>query len=130
MPEVRIPGLSSLVDKATAEKITSGIVLLMSPPSGGKTLFCRQMITDSLQNGSGCIYINSSITRKEYENLFNQITDANLKNLKFMNPYLMPINDKEADSSASINEPKLSATLQEIRKTIDEWSSSVTNQYD
>ncbi len=127
MPEVSIPGLSSLVDKATAEKITSGIILLMSPPSGGKTLFCRQMITDSLQNESGCIYINSSITRKEYENLFNQVTDANLKNLKFMNPYLMPINNKEADPSGSINEPKLSATLQEIRRTIDEWSSSVTN---
>jgi archaellum biogenesis ATPase FlaH len=127
MPEVRILGLSSLVDKATAEKITSGIILLMSPPSGGKTLFCRQMITDSLQSESGCIYINSSITRKEYENLFNQVTDAKLKRLKFMNPYLMPINNKEADPSASINEPKLSATLQEIRKTIDEWSSSVTD---
>ena len=127
MPEVRIPGLSSLVDKATAEKINSGIVLLMSPPAGGKTLFCRQMITDSLQSEFGCVYINSSITRKEYENLFNQVTDAKLKNLKFMNPYLMPINNKEADPSASINEPKLSATLQEIRKTIDQWSSSVTN---
>jgi hypothetical protein len=125
MPEVRIPGLSSLVDKATAEKINSGIVLLMSPPSGGKTLFCRQMITDSLQSESGCIYINSSITRKEYENLFNQVTDAKLKNLKFMNPYLMPINNKEADPSASINEPNLSNSTRDS-KTIDQWSS-VTN---
>ena len=53
MPEVRIPGLSSLVGEATAEKTTSGTILLMSPPGGGKTLFCKQMITESLQNGCG-----------------------------------------------------------------------------
>lgn len=64
MPEVRIPGLSSLVGQATAEKTNSGIILLMSPPGGGKTIFCRQMITDCLDDGSMCIYINSSMTRK------------------------------------------------------------------
>jgi len=88
MHEVRIPGLSSLVGQATADKTNSGIILLMSPPGGGKTLFCRQMITECLQNGLRCIYINLSITRKEFENLFNNIAD--LKNLKFLNPYLVP----------------------------------------
>ena len=43
MPEVLIPGLSSLIGQAAAEKTDSGIILLMSPPGGGKTLFCRQM---------------------------------------------------------------------------------------
>jgi len=51
MPELRIPGLSSLLGEATAEKTDSAIILLMSPPGGGKTLFCRQMITDSLESG-------------------------------------------------------------------------------
>jgi archaellum biogenesis ATPase FlaH len=127
MPEVRIPGLSSLVGQATAEKTNSGIILLMSPPGGGKTIFCRQMITDCLESGSMCIYINSSMTRKEYENLFNNIADAKIKNLKFLNPYLVTTGNKESDTSTSINEPKLSATLQEIRISIEEWSSSVTN---
>jgi archaellum biogenesis ATPase FlaH/class 3 adenylate cyclase len=127
MPEVRIPGLSSLVGQATAEKTNSGIILLMSPPGGGKTIFCRQMITDCLDSGSMCIYINSSMTRKEYENLFNNIVDAKIKNLKFLNPYLVPTGNKESDTTTSINEPKLSATLQEIRISIEEWSSSVTN---
>jgi len=126
MYEVRIPGLSSLVGQAIANKTDSGIILLMSPPGGGKTLFCRQMITDCLQSQLRCIYINSSITRKEYENLFNNITDR--KNLKFLNPYLMSDrNNKEPDSSSGINDTKLSVTLQEIRKFINEWSSSVTN---
>jgi archaellum biogenesis ATPase FlaH/class 3 adenylate cyclase len=127
MPEVRIPGLSSLVGQATAEKTSSGIILLMSPPGGGKTIFCRQMITDCLESGSMCIYINSSMTRKEYGNLFNNIADAKIKNLKFLNPYLVTTGNKESDTSASINEPKLSATLQEIRISIEEWSSSITN---
>jgi archaellum biogenesis ATPase FlaH/class 3 adenylate cyclase len=127
MPEVRIPGLSSLVGQATAEKTNSGIILLMSPPGGGKTIFCRQMITDCLESGSMCIYINSSMTRKEYGNLFNNIADAKIKNLKFLNPYLVTTGNKESDTSTSIDEPKLSATLQEIRISIEEWSSSVTN---
>ncbi len=127
MREVRIPGLSSLLGQATAQKTDSGIILLMSPPGGGKTLFCRQMVTESLQAGSACIYINSSMTRKEYENLFNNITDDKIKKLKFLNPYLVPTSNKDLEYSASINDPKLSATLQEIRNTIDEWSSSITN---
>ena len=127
MPDVIIPGFSSLVGQAGAEKTDSGIILLMSPPGGGKTLYCRQMILDSLENGASCIYINSSMTRKEYQNLFKSITEEKIKKLKFLNPYLVATGTKESDISTGINDPKLSATLQEIQNTIDEWTSSVTN---
>lgn len=127
MPDVIIPGFSSLVGQAGAEKIDSGILLLMSPPGGGKTLYCRQMILESLENGASCIYINSSMTRKEYQNLFKSITEEKIKKLKFLNPYLVATGTKESDISTGINDPKLSATLQEIQNTIDEWTSSVTN---
>jgi archaellum biogenesis ATPase FlaH len=126
MPDVIIPGLSSLIGQAGAEKTDSGIILLMSPPGGGKTLYCRQMILESLENGA-CIYINSSMTRKEYQNLFKSITEEKIKKLKFLNPYLVATDTKESDISTGINDPKLSATLQEIQNTIDEWTSSVTN---
>ena len=106
MPELRIPGLSSLVGQAATEKFDSGIILLMSPPGGGKTLFCRQMIIENLQNGSACIYINSSMTRKEYQNLFDTITDEKIDKLKFLNPYLVSTSNKESDPSDNINEPK------------------------
>lgn len=127
MPDVIIPGFSSLVGQAGAEKIDSGIILLMSPPGGGKTLYCRQMILESLENGASCIYINSSMTRKEYQNLFKSVTEEKIKKLKFLNPYLVATGTKESDISTGINDPKLSATLQEIQNTIDEWTSSVTN---
>jgi archaellum biogenesis ATPase FlaH/class 3 adenylate cyclase len=125
MPDAIIPGLSSLIGQAAAEKNDSGIILLMSPPGGGKTLFCRQMILDSQQNGIACIYINSSMTRKEYQNLFNNITDEKIEKLKFLNPYLVA-SAKESDTSTNLNDPKLSATLQEIQNTMGEWASSVT----
>ena len=127
MPDVIIPGFSSLVGQAGAEKTDSGIILLMSPPGGGKTLYCRQMILESLENGASCIYINSSMTRKEYQNLFKSLTEEKIKKLKFLNPYLVATGNKESDTSTGINDPKLSATLQEIQNTIDEWTSSVTN---
>jgi archaellum biogenesis ATPase FlaH len=127
MPDVIIPGFSSLVGQAGAEKTDSGIILLMSPPGGGKTLYCRQMILETLENGASCIYINSSMTRKEYQNLFKSITEEKIKKLRFLNPYLVATGTKESDLSTGINDPKLSATLQEIQNTIDEWTSSVTN---
>lgn len=127
MPDVIIPGFSSLVRQAGAEKIDSGIILLMSPPGGGKTLYCRQMILESLEEGASCIYINSSMTRKEYQNLFKSVTEEKIKKLKFLNPYLVATGNKESDTSTGINDPKLSATLQEIQNTIDEWTSSITN---
>ncbi len=126
MPDVIIPGFSSLVGQAGAEKTDSGIILLMSPPGGGKTLYCRQMILESLENGASCIYINSSMTRKEYQNLFKSVTEEKIKKLKFLNPYLVATGTKESDISTGINDPKLSATLQEIQNTINEWTSSVT----
>jgi archaellum biogenesis ATPase FlaH len=125
--EVIIPGFSSLVRQAGAEQPDSGIILLMSPPGGGKTLYCRQMIVENLQDGASCVYINSSMTRKEYRNLFKSVTDEEIKRLKFLNPYLVATTTKESDISTNINDPKLSATLQEIQKTIGEWTSSVTN---
>ena len=127
MPDVIIPGFSSLVGQAGAEKIDSGIILLMSPSGGGKTLYCRQMILESLEDGASCIYINSSMTRKEYQNLFKSVTEEKIKKLRFINPYLVTTGTKESDISTGINDPKLSATLQEIQNTIDEWTSSVTN---
>lgn len=127
MPDVIIPGFSSLIRQAGAEKIDSGIILLMSPPGGGKTLYCRQMILESLEEGASCIYINSSMTRREYQNLFKSVTEEKIKKLKFLNPYLVATGNKESDTSTGINDPKLSATLQEIQNTIDEWTSSVTN---
>jgi archaellum biogenesis ATPase FlaH len=130
MPELRIPGLSSLVGEATAEKTDSAIILLMSPPGGGKTLFCRQTITDNLESGSMCIYINSSMTRKEYGKLFSNVTEPKIKNLKFLNPYLVSTTNKDVDNSTGINDPKLSATLQEIQNIVDEWSAPITNSGD
>ena len=127
MPDVIIPGFSSLVGQAGAEKTESGIILLMSPPGGGKTLYCRQMILESLEDGASCIYINSSMTRKEYQNLFKSVTEEKIKKLRFLNPYLVTTGTKESDISTGINDLKLSATLQEIQNTIDEWTSSVTN---
>ncbi|MDW0206287.1 MAG: hypothetical protein QOA28_01875, partial [Nitrososphaeraceae archaeon] len=114
MPELRIPGLSSLVGQAAAEKFDSGIILLMSPPGGGKTLFCRQMIIENLQNGSACIYINSSMTRKEYQNLFDTITDEKIDKLKFLNPYLVSTSNKESDPSDNIKSRRPSG----LRKTM------------
>jgi class 3 adenylate cyclase len=66
------------------------------------------------------------MTRKEYQNLFNNITDEKIEKLKFLNPYLVA-SSKESDTSSSLNDPKLSAALQEIQNTMDEWASSVTN---
>ncbi len=127
MPDVIIPGFSSLVGQAGAEKTESGIILLMSPPGGGKTLYCRQMILESLEDGASCIYINSSMTRKEYQNLFKSVTEEKIKKLRFLNPYLVTTGTKESDISTGINDLKLSATLQEIQNTIKQWTSSVTN---
>ena len=59
-------------------------------------------------------YINSSMTRRSIKNLFNNITDEKIERLKFLNPYLVA-SAKESDTSTSMNDPKLSATLQRYR---------------
>src|SRR5919202_362623 len=83
---MQIPGISDLVGKVA---IPESLILVTGPSGSGKSVYCRQFFTDSLLEGSYCIYISSSLINKQFRNQFSKIEKLNLdQNSMFINPYL------------------------------------------
>jgi len=131
---VQIPGVSPLTDKGT---IPESLLLLTGPSGAGKTMYCRQFLADGLLDRDYCIYVNSSLTDKQFRTQFSNIENLNLiQNSKFINPYLhngtvgnQGYSSFSRDSSSvsdntvsglekSESTNKLSLTLAEIEETI------------
>src|SRR5215467_14163782 len=120
---MQIPGTYSLTGKLT---IPESLLLLTGPVGAGKTIYCRQFVTDGLLDGDYCIYISSSLTDKQFRTHFSNSENLNLyKNSKFINPYLCKGHLGNLDSSSipglkesedSCN--KLSLALAEIQMAI------------
>jgi KaiC/GvpD/RAD55 family RecA-like ATPase/class 3 adenylate cyclase len=104
----QIPGISEFVDKV----IPTGLLLLIGPAGAGKSMYCRQFLADGLLDGDSCLLISSTLTKKQSKDLFSGIEPKLVRNLKFVNPYT-------GSSSKTDLAKKLSATLKEIRTTID-----------
>ena len=83
---MQIPGISDLVGKGA---ISESLILVTGPSGSGKSIYCRQFFTDSLLEGSYCIYISSSLTNKQFRNQFSKIENLDLdRNSLFINPHL------------------------------------------
>ena len=91
---MQIPGISDLVGKAT---IPESLILVTGPSGSGKSVYCRQFFTDSLLEGSYCIYISSSLINKQFKDQFSKIERLDLdQNSLFINPYLYNTVDDQA----------------------------------
>ncbi|MGA9151428.1 MAG: hypothetical protein WBZ36_12695, partial [Candidatus Nitrosopolaris sp.] len=83
---MHIPGISVLTDKKTIPEM---LLLLMGPVGAGKTMYCKQFFEDGILDRDCCIYVNSSLTNKQFRTQFSNIENQNLiQNSKFINPYL------------------------------------------
>jgi KaiC/GvpD/RAD55 family RecA-like ATPase len=63
-------------------------ILLLSGPSGvGKTMYCRQFLTEGLLKGDRCIFISTGLSKMQFNALFSNIDNRNLPELlEFINP--------------------------------------------
>jgi KaiC/GvpD/RAD55 family RecA-like ATPase len=90
---MHIPGISDLLDRGD---IPRSLMLLMGQSGSGKTIYCRQFISEGLFDGEYCIYVSSSLTNKQFRNQFSNIEKLNLdQSSTFINPHLY---NKPADS--------------------------------
>lgn len=128
----QIPGISHLLNKDSADRLRDTILLLKGPPGSGKTAYCRAFLAGGLQEGAKCIYINSSLTEKQFRNQFGSLSNISKENLKFLNPYFMKPQDSHEHSGSAASsaqydsslDPKLALTLQDLQNTLSNWGSN------
>ena len=67
---------------------TNSKILLLCGPSGvGKTLYCRQFLTEGLLKGDRCIFVSTVLSKMQFNALFSNIDGRKLVDpVEFINP--------------------------------------------
>src|SRR5215210_7200187 len=100
----------------------SGIFLMTGPKMSGKSIYCNNLFINAINEGSFCIYISSSLTGKQYNNLFLSKNKNLEKDSKLINPYLM----QPVTQSDNLKDEKLYLSYLKIKELIDAHANQST----
>ena len=106
---MHIPALKELTER---EEIPKSLILLTGNTNVGKSLYCRQLLVDRLNDGSECVYINCTSTEEQLLEWFDGIGVTRTPRLHFINPYL------RKQSGGGDHSVELSNVLTEIKHAI------------
>jgi len=111
-----IPGYKELLGKDHREEENNDniLFLLMGPGRCGKTLYCKTFFQSYLKTGSSGIFLSSTLTKRQYRNLFNGLSNILDTNSFFINPFL-----REQISYNEFNNSEFNNSLFEIKNEID-----------
>jgi archaellum biogenesis ATPase FlaH len=125
-----IPGYKELLGKDHHEEQNNDniLFLLMGPGRCGKTLYCKTFFQFYLKTGNSGIFLSSTLTKRQYQNLFNGLSNILDSNSFFINPFL-----REQINYNEFNNSELNNSLFDIKKEIDKIIFSLKqkqkNQY-
>ncbi|MBA3750073.1 MAG: hypothetical protein H0X03_04120 [Nitrosopumilus sp.] len=94
----------------------AGIFLLHGSKFSGKSSYCNNLFLNAINDNRFCLYVSSSFTEKQYNNLFLSKNKNIEKNSKLINPYLVTRNNL---SNNLPEEEKLHLTYLIIKELID-----------
>jgi archaellum biogenesis ATPase FlaH len=111
-----IPGYKELLGKDHPEDQNSEntLFLIMGPGRSGKTTYCKTFFESILKNGNSGIFLSSTLTKRQYQNLFNSLSSILESNSFFINPFL-----REQMNSLETNNSELTDSIADIKKEID-----------
>ncbi|HJU59758.1 MAG TPA: ATPase domain-containing protein [Nitrososphaeraceae archaeon] len=113
-----IPGYKELLEKDHYEEKQENndniLFLLMGPGRCGKTLYCKTFFESHLKTGNIGIFLSSTLTKRQYQNLFNGLSNIRDSNSFFINPFL-----REQINPNELNSSELNNRLRDIKKEID-----------
>jgi archaellum biogenesis ATPase FlaH len=111
-----IPGYKELLGQEHHEDQNSEntLFLLMGPGRSGKTTYCKTFFESILKIGNSGIFLSSTLTKRQYQNLFNSLSSILDSNSFFINPFL-----REQINSLETNSSEFDTSLVDIKKEID-----------
>ncbi|MGZ5491879.1 MAG: RAD55 family ATPase, partial [Nitrososphaeraceae archaeon] len=111
-----IPGYKELLGKEYHEDQNSEntLFLIMGPGRSGKTTYCKTFFESMLKIGNSGIFLSSTLTKRQYQNLFASLSSILDSNSFFINPFL-----KEQINSSETNNSEFNNSLADIKKEID-----------
>ena len=113
-----IPGYKELLgnDHIEDQHNDNTLFLLMGPGRSGKTTYCKSFFESHLKLGENGIFLSSTLTKRQYQKLFNGLASILDSNSFFINPFLR----EQIDSSVA-NNSEFNNSLTAIQKEIDKF---------
>lgn len=130
---VKIPGIQTLIgesredDKAAGGRtdgnegsfLGTGLFLLIGPTGSGKSVYCRQFMTDALVSGSFCMFLSCRMNNRQFEMLFPQELRQTLAHsTRFINPFSGSGISGLQGGDMSRDNTRLALALDEIKKIL------------
>ena len=111
-----IPGYKELLGQEHHADQTNEntLFLIMGPGRSGKTTYCKTFFESFLKIGNSGIFLSSTLTKRQYQNLFISLSSILDSNSFFINPFL-----REQITSSEINNSEFDNSLADIKKEID-----------
>jgi KaiC/GvpD/RAD55 family RecA-like ATPase len=98
----------SLIPGVDLPKKQSTILLLHGPSGVGKTLYCKQFLTEGLLKGDRCIFVSTALSKMQFDALFSsQEQNMFLNLLDFVNPLDRGISRSNNNKKKSLSARKL-----------------------
>jgi len=88
---------------------------MAGPKFSGKSSYCNNFFVNAINDNSFCIYVSSSFTKKQFNNLFLSKAMSVEKNSKLINPYLVDQNTL----SDNLTGEKLHLAYLKIKELLD-----------
>ena len=113
-----IPGYKELLgnDHHEDQHNDNTLFLLMGPGRSGKTTYCKSFFESHLKVGENGIFVSSTLTKRQYQKLFNGLSSILDSNSFFINPFL-----REQIDSSGANNSEFNNSLTAIQKEIDKF---------
>jgi len=111
-----IPGYKELLGKDHSEDQNGDntLFLIMGPGRSGKTTYCKTFFESLLKIGHSGIFLSSTLTKRQYQNLFTSLSSIIESNSFFINPFMREqMNSLESNNSETLD------SLADIKKEID-----------
>jgi archaellum biogenesis ATPase FlaH len=86
----------------------------MGPGRSGKTTYCKTFFESLLKIGNSGIFLSSTLTKRQYQNLFNSLSSIIESNSFFINPFM-----REQMNSLESNNSETTDSLADVKKEID-----------
>ena len=105
---MNIPCISELLGEGSKE-ISNSTILLLGPPTSGKSSLCKQFYKQNFNRNSLNFYLSTHLSQKQFDSLTNQGNTIKSKNF-FINPFLK--------KTLFVNKPDSNNILDQIYETI------------
>jgi archaellum biogenesis ATPase FlaH len=101
-----IPGYKELLGKDHSEDQNGDntLFLIMGPGRSGKTTYCKTFFESLLKIGHSGIFLSSTLTKRQYQNIFTSLSSIIESNSFFINPFMREqMNSLESNNSETLD---------------------------